>query len=111
MLTNQLNEEGKREGLWVSFHFLGGASDKHTYINGRLNGPAEAYFTTGRLHYKGNYENQKKEGSWEYYFSTGELSSKGNFIRGKKDGLWKTYFRTYRPLPLESVQKKVFYIN
>lgn len=80
----------KNVGHWRFFDEDGTLEREGDYENGRKNGLWISYFPTGKVSMKGNYVNDEPSGPWEYYFENGVVSSSGEFVRGKKSGYWKT---------------------
>lgn len=80
----------KNVGHWRFFDEDGVLQREGDYENGRKNGMWISYFPTGKVSMKGNYVNDEPAGPWEYYFENGAVSSSGEFVRGKKSGYWKT---------------------
>ena len=56
-------ENGKMDGLWVTFH------------------------DNGLIKSKGNYKDGKLEGLWEWYHLNGQISARTNFKGGIQDGI------------------------
>ena len=72
-------------GLWKSsdddpFEF---PKVKGYFINGKREGLWESFHLFGQLHEKGNYLNGEKEGIWKSYNDKGQLVQKINYYNGK----------------------------
>ena len=68
-------KNGKREGLWVSYHKNGKIGIKEIYKDGKRDGFYEMYYEYGQLLDKGNYKNGKRHGLWEYFNEDGSLKT------------------------------------
>ena len=98
-------KNGKKQGLYVSYHRNGQLFQKGHYKNGKQHGEWIAYYESGKLwtktyskhgiilnvtewwekgnlHYKGAYKNGKKEGPWVYYSRDGEKGFANNIDDG-----------------------------
>ena len=77
---------GKRVGLWVSFHENGQLRNKGTYEDGKMDGPWVSYYKNGRLGYKGTFKDGKKVGPWVHYNEDGTVwkSLTGTYKNGVK---------------------------
>lgn len=114
--TNQTDELGRKQGLWVKYKdgvkfYEGSFKDdqpigdfKRYYTSGRLsslsdfkeNGSrcyAEFYYDKRKspIKAKGIYFDQKKDSIWLYYNEEGILVNEESFTLGVADGLWKLY--------------------
>jgi antitoxin component YwqK of YwqJK toxin-antitoxin module len=72
---NQRNAKGQKHGPW-EYSDNGKLSNKVTYVNGKIHGSWESYYTDGKLCSKGTYINDIRYGLWVWYFSNGELLKK-----------------------------------
>ncbi len=84
MVTN-----GKREGVWTSYHPNGNKQSENEYVNGVLHGKTYTTYPNGQIMYIGYYSEGKYDGQWVYYTPEGELSKevlykKGEIIQVKK---------------------------
>ena len=104
-------KDGKRHGLWETFHQNGLISSRGNYNNGKLvgiwkyydqsgvmkqdedygEGLSETYHENGQISQKGNYKDGNYEGLWMFYHENGKLRKKGNFKDGKQVGLLEQY--------------------
>jgi hypothetical protein len=75
---------GKRVGLWVSFHENGQLLFKGTYKDGGLVSPYVYYYDNGQLEYKGTFKDGKLDGPWAKYHKNGQLWFKETFKDGDK---------------------------
>ena len=114
---NNLNQEGKKEGLWIIprqedfiqkeiCYFKNGNLDGKfakifdnnevaeigTYRNNVKEGKAFSYYSeTLNLQEEKNYENGILNGKYKNFLYTGELYCEGNLKNGKFDGILKSY--------------------
>lgn len=78
MVTN-----GKREGIWTSYHPNGNKQSENEYVNGVLNGKTYTTFPNGQIMYIGYYTDGKYDGQWIYYKENGELSKEVFYDNGE----------------------------
>lgn len=82
---------GKKDGLWLSYHDNGQLDSKGEYKNGEMNGAWVYYHNNGILIGKGNWHKGKRDGLWERYYNNGRLWYKGQYNKGVQHGHWATY--------------------
>lgn len=104
MSYNQVNSEGNKEGLHISFYDTGQLFDRSNFINGKLEGPYEQYWSNGKLFFKVFYINNKKEGPIEYYTNRGRLLFEGTYKNGKLNAFTILYEKN-------KLKIKQFYVN
>lgn len=81
----------KLVGHWRYFSETDGTlQGEGDYENGKKNGLWISYYPSGRIASQGNYTDGEPSGTWEYYFEDGSLSSSGEFIGGQKNGYWSS---------------------
>ena len=66
---NQIDAQGRRQGLW------------------------KQYWLNGNLWAKGSYLDGKETGAWEWYRKNGNLWAKESFLNGKRTGSREDYDR------------------
>ena len=64
------------------------------YKDGKKEGLYKSYHGKDKLEQSGNYKDGQRVGYWEFYHNNSQLSSKGNFKDGKQVGLWKFYYES-----------------
>lgn len=64
---------GKRNGLWESWHKNGNKWTEAEYLNGVQNGKAGHWFENGKPLYIGQYKDDKRSGTWKFYTEDGKL--------------------------------------
>jgi antitoxin component YwqK of YwqJK toxin-antitoxin module len=89
---NQFTHNGKKTGIWESYHNNGQLWSKGSYKNGKKEGYWE-YYDNGQLISKGLYKDGLRDGIWEYYWNNGQLNMRGSFKDDKRDGIWEDYYR------------------
>ena len=68
-----VDENGKKQGSYESYHDNGQLDKKCTYKNGKLDGPYESYYPNGQLDRKCTYKNDILDGPYESYYPNGQL--------------------------------------
>lgn len=94
---------GKKDGLWVSYHYNGMMKDSIVYSDG-FPGIIKAWHINGRVRDSSVY---KKDGSamhW-YWFDNGQLSHTGSSYRGEQDGHWIFNHMNGKPAATELYKK------
>jgi antitoxin component YwqK of YwqJK toxin-antitoxin module len=74
---------GKREGVWTSYHPNGNKQSENEYVNGVLHGKTFTTFPSGQIMYIGYYNDGKYDGQWVYYNSDGTLSKEIFYEKGE----------------------------
>ena len=77
-------KNGKREGIWVSYHKNGNIGIKEIYKDGKRDSFYEMYYENGQLLDKGNYKDGSRDGLWEYFNEDGSLLRTETLKEGKK---------------------------
>ena len=77
-------KNGKREGLWVSYHKNGNIGIKEIYKDGKRDGFYKMYYQNGQLKMKGNLKFGWQDGLWEYFNEDGSLLRTETLKEGKK---------------------------
>ena len=91
--TVPLNEDGKREGLYVRYYKNETINTTGQYKNGKQDGIWETYYGNEKLERREEYKNGKKDGIWEEYYENEKLSIKGEYKNGNEEGVWEYYYR------------------
>jgi len=75
---------GKREGLWETYHKNGQLLFKGTYKNGKKDGVFEKYWDNGQLDRKEiTWKNGRRDGVWEFYDKkNGQLKKRQTWMNG-----------------------------
>jgi hypothetical protein len=78
-ISGKNNQDGKREGLWISYYDTGVKWSESYYDDGIRNGHSLSFFPNGGIRYVGEYKNDIKIGVWKFYDETGELEKEEEF--------------------------------
>jgi antitoxin component YwqK of YwqJK toxin-antitoxin module len=62
---------GKRHGLWTSYHPSGAVQSRNEYRDGVLHGLTTTFRPNGALLYRGQNANGHPVGSWEFHDEVG----------------------------------------
>ena len=84
-------ENGKKTGLWITYHDNGNLNQKGNYKYGNLDGKWFGYHKNGQLSFNVNFKNGIKDGKYESYYENGNLWNKGSYKNGKENGSWVVY--------------------
>ncbi|MFT4682627.1 MAG: antitoxin component YwqK of YwqJK toxin-antitoxin module [Flavobacteriales bacterium] len=71
--------EGKKEGLWQSFHLDGSAWSTHTYKNGLQIGDYNVWHRNGNLRISGTYAEGNEVGKWFFITEEGDTARVINY--------------------------------
>jgi len=81
----------KQVGHWRYFAETDGTlQSEGDYENGKKQGLWITYYPSGRIASQGTYADGEPQGTWEYYFEDGSLSASGEYIGGQKNGYWSS---------------------
>lgn len=78
-MEGKLNENGERDGLWISYYDDGSKWSESYYNNGLKDGHSITFFPNGQVRYVGEYKNDQKVGTWTFYDESGELVTEETF--------------------------------
>ena len=84
-------KNGKRDGLWISYHENGQIADQGEFKNGEPHGFYIAFYPNGITATKRTYKNGLIEGLSESFTENGRLELRVNYKNGKQDGLVKFF--------------------
>ncbi len=98
IMINQYDEEGKKNGKWITFFPNYTVKKEENYNHGELNGITKTYNKKGGIQELENYENGKESGNkinLSISVSTekmnGNKKREGIIFNNKKQGLFKVY--------------------
>ncbi len=74
---------GKREGVWTSYHPNGNKQSENEYVKGVLHGKTYTTYPNGQIMYIGYYYDGKYDGQWVYYKPDGELNKEIFYEKGE----------------------------
>lgn len=64
---------GKRHGLWTSYHPNGAVQSRSSYADGVLHGTTVVFHENGQLYYTGDYRHGVQVGEWRFHDEMGTL--------------------------------------
>lgn len=94
---------GKRDGLWLSYHYNGMISDSTVYKNGSITGTSIGWHNNGYMQDSTEYSNDGKA-VYVSWFDNGIASSAGRLAFNKKEGAWQYFHRNGRLAALEKYE-------
>jgi len=81
------------KGKVETYHNNGSVYTMYTYGDqGKLNGPYEKYYRSGKLWESGNYKNNKKEGNLKKWYRNGQVAEDHLMVSGKISGPFVRYY-------------------
>jgi antitoxin component YwqK of YwqJK toxin-antitoxin module len=78
-------------GLKKTYDDFGNLESEFTLKNGLLHGPANAYYSNGKIKVKSNFLNGKRQGNSKEYDESGDLTAEYNYLNGEPNGPYKKY--------------------
>ncbi len=84
---------GKREGLYRSWHYNGIIYQEYNCVNGKLEGLFRSWYENGILSEECIYINDKKEGFYRSWYDNEILSLEYNNINDKQEGLLHSWHK------------------
>ena len=78
-IKGSFDENGERNGYWVSYRDDGKIWSEGEFLNGINHGLTRAFHENGKLYMEGSYKNGHKDGYWRFYTPTGELEKEIKF--------------------------------
>ena len=88
--------EGKREGVFSTWHPDGGIAQTGAYVNGLQSGRWSTWSAAGQLMCDMTYVDGQLHGAFCSYHSNGVVSSEGTFENNQSIGIWSFYDSTGR---------------
>lgn len=129
--VNQMDENGRRQGLWIRHPENGQMGFKGFYKDGLPNGEFVYFDAQGRTLAKGCYVNKKKDGKWQYfnviddspllvetyksgvldglyeeYYPNGTIKVRGKYTAGTRTGKWETFDPEGNVISVDEHQKE-----
>lgn len=109
--TGELNqrgsfEQGKLEGISLTYYANGTVGEKATYHHGVKNGEFIKYDDQGQLQQKSHYTNDQLDGQSHHYFADGTLQQSGQWAHGKAVGEHQTFYRSNQLQKVENYSRK-----
>ena len=84
-------KENIKTGKWTLWTENGNVIQEEHYLNGKLNGEKNIYYTTGSLHIKGEYVDNKPDGRHLEYDEQNRIFIEYNYSNGVLDGICNAY--------------------
>lgn len=91
LMMTENYENGKLDGLQITYFLNGKITKKSNYNDGKLNGEELIYGEDGSLLKSFTYKSDELNGMVKYYDLKGNITSMGTYKNNRKDGEWKTY--------------------
>ena len=82
LLFKHSYKDGKLDGPWMSFYEDGQLSMKILFKEGIQHGPEETYYPNGQMKWKVNYNNGKKVGILKEFTKSGKLDYEILYVDG-----------------------------
>lgn len=86
-------KDGKKNGLYQSWHENGELAVIGNYKNDKAEGEFKKYYESGELYSKSNYKNGEAEGEFRWYYEDGSLKQKSKYLNDKEHGKTLLYDR------------------
>lgn len=87
-----LLKDGKREGVFKYYDFMGILKKVGIFVGGEMNGLVQYFHPNGAVEQEGNMKEDKAEGLWKGYYASGKLEAEIPYKDGKIDGQFKGYY-------------------
>ena len=81
--------DNERNGIWK--YKSGDYTEEGNYIIGLRDGVWKAYFTNGKLKFKGNFVQGNPDGQQVYYYDNGKIREEQYYKMGIRTRTWKKY--------------------
>jgi antitoxin component YwqK of YwqJK toxin-antitoxin module len=78
-MEGKLNDNGNREGLWVSYYDNGTKWSESYYNDGKKDGHSLSFFPNSQIRYIGEYQDDEKSGTWTFYDEEGNVVTEETF--------------------------------
>ncbi|MDX1350544.1 MAG: hypothetical protein R3279_09865 [Putridiphycobacter sp.] len=70
-MSGKLNNNGQKEGIWISYFENGKKNSESNFKNGVNDGYSMVWYPNGNVRYFGDYKDGKKVGDWTFYNEEG----------------------------------------
>lgn len=78
-MEGKLNDNGRREGLWIAYYENGTKWSESYYVDGLRDGHNLSFYPNGRIRYIGEYKQDVKVGTWKFYNDDGTLATEETY--------------------------------
>lgn len=85
----RLDTDGRRHGLWTTWHPNGAKESEAHFRHGERDGPWASFLAKERPFQVGTLRNGLEEGPWTE--RVGDSVASGNYVEGRKSGEWETH--------------------
>lgn len=75
----KLNENGERNGLWISFYPSGKKWSEGEFTDGKADGKRVVWFENGQKRYEGQFTQGNKTGVWKFWDENGGILEEINY--------------------------------
>ncbi|MEP2238789.1 MAG: toxin-antitoxin system YwqK family antitoxin [Maribacter sp.] len=80
------------DGYSLVLHENGQLAEKVGFINGKRQGVAQRFSTTGALRVEYHYKDNRLEGSYKTWWENGQLAQETSYVNGKIHGVEKKWY-------------------
>lgn len=90
----EVNEEGKKHGIYKTFSPSGTLTEDAVYADGKLNGYRRLYRENGSLEIEENYVEDVSHGAYTVFYESGAIEISTDYDQGKMNGMLHRYFES-----------------
>jgi antitoxin component YwqK of YwqJK toxin-antitoxin module len=90
-LINQLDQSGKKTGVWETYYESGKVKSHGTFKNGHPVGELKKFYPGGILQAAMNFDESGRTSYVKLFYEAGHLASEGKYIDQLKDSVWNYY--------------------
>ena len=84
-------KNGKREGLWTTYHENGQLRVRSIYKDGKNNDLHQEYYEDGVLWKTMMFKDNEYDGLHVVYYGNGQVRYQGQYEDGKQEGCWEFF--------------------
>ena len=88
---NQVDENGKKQGIWSKNHKNGKLRYKGEFKDDKAQGLFFFYYTSGELHVEKEFFHNGEAAATHFFYKDGTLQSSGLYVGELKDSTWNYY--------------------
>ncbi|MDY8135592.1 toxin-antitoxin system YwqK family antitoxin [Aquimarina sp. 2201CG5-10] len=92
MIAKGVYKQGKKQGIWESYHDGGAVHTKEEFNKGKRIGEMAYFFADGTPKIITAIQNDKFHGEHKEYYPGGQISITGYYHNGVEDATWKEYY-------------------
>ena len=90
-IINQVDENGLKQGAWITYYDNGGKKYEGTFKNDKPIGTFTRYYPNRQVQSVMEFEEDGKSAFARIYYNNGNLAAEGKYIDRLKDSEWKYY--------------------